>query len=126
MRAVVGRILRAAGYAVMEADNGTRALHLCENPDLHIDLIVTDVVMPEMGGREFARIMTELRPGARWLFMSGYTEYGVTHASMLTPGAAFIEKPFAMDALARKVREVLDAPTGDRSSVRPQPGHPLA
>ena len=126
VRTVVGRILRAGGYAVMEATNGAQALHICENPALGVDLIITDVVMPEMGGREFARIMAELRPTARWLFMSGYTEYGVTHASMLSPGAAFIEKPFAMDALARKVREVLDAPTAARSSAPPPPGHPSA
>ena len=109
VRTVVGRILRSAGYAVLEADNGAHALHICENPEIGVDLIITDIVMPEMGGREFARLLRDLRPTARMLFMSGYTEYGVTQNSLLAPGAAFIEKPFTMDALAKKVRDVLDA-----------------
>jgi CheY-like chemotaxis protein len=115
VRTVIGRILRTGGYAVLEAANGTEALHICENPSLGVDLIITDIVMPEMGGREFARLLAELRPAARMLFMSGYTEFGVTHNSLLAPGAAFIEKPFTMEALARKVRNVLDESNAGRA-----------
>ena len=121
VRTVVARILRAAGYAVLEANNGAQALHICENPDLGVDLIITDIVMPEMGGREFARALGDLCPGSRMLFMSGYMEFGVNHGALLAPGAAFIEKPFTMEALARKVREVLDGPRAARSSVPPRP-----
>jgi CheY-like chemotaxis protein len=108
VRTVVSRILRTGGYAVLEASNGTQALNICANPDIGVDLIITDIVMPEMGGREFARLLGDLRPAARMLFMSGYTEFGVTQNTLLAPGAAFIEKPFTMEALARKVRDVLD------------------
>jgi PAS domain S-box-containing protein len=69
VRAVVGRILRAGGYAVLEASNGAQALHICENPEIGLDLIITDVVMPEMGGRRFARLLRDRRPAARMLFM---------------------------------------------------------
>ena len=113
VRTVVSRILRSGGYAVLEASNGTQALHICANPDIGVDLIITDIVMPEMGGREFARLLGDLRPAARMLFMSGYTEFGVTHNALLAPGAAFIEKPFTMEALARKVRDVLDGSNAD-------------
>jgi CheY-like chemotaxis protein len=113
VRTVVGRILRSGGYVVIEASNGAEALRICENADLGIDLIITDVVMPEMGGREFGRLLRDLRAGARILFMSGYTELGATHAPFLAPGDAFIEKPFTMEALARRVRDVLDAPMPD-------------
>jgi CheY-like chemotaxis protein len=111
VRTVVGRILRTSGYAVLEAFNGAHALRICENADLGVDLIITDVVMPEMGGREFARLLRDLRPGARMLFMSGYAELGATLSPLRTPGDAFIEKPFTMEMLARRVREVLDAPS---------------
>jgi two-component system, cell cycle sensor histidine kinase and response regulator CckA len=110
VRTVVGRILRAGGYTVLEAPNGVEALRLCENAARGVDLIITDVVMPEMGGREFGRLLRDLRPGARMLFMSGYSELGATNTPLLAPGDAFIEKPFTVEALARKVREVLDAP----------------
>jgi PAS domain S-box-containing protein len=113
VRTVAGRILRAAGYAVLEACNGAHAMEICENPDLVVDLIITDVVMPDMGGREFARLLRQLRPRARMLFMSGYTGPGPSGGPVAAPGYAFMEKPFTMDALARKVRDVLDAPISD-------------
>jgi two-component system, cell cycle sensor histidine kinase and response regulator CckA len=116
VRTVLGRILRAAGYAVLEASNGAEAMHICENPTIGIDLIITDVVMPEMGGREFARLLHALRPTARMLFMSGYSEERLPVGGTEAP-AAFIEKPFTMDALARKVRELLD-PADDAGDPR--------
>ena len=110
VRAVAGRILRRSGYTVIEATNGAEALRICADPSIGIDAIITDMVMPELGGREFACALNEHRPGARLMFMSGYTEDAMTGQSLLEPGAAFLEKPFTPDALTRKLRGVLDAP----------------
>ena len=110
VRGVAGRILRRSGYTVLEATNGVEALHICADPAVVIDAIITDMVMPELGGREFACALNEFRPGARLIFMSGYTEDAVTRQSLLEPGAAFLEKPFTPDTLTRKLRGVLDAP----------------
>jgi CheY-like chemotaxis protein len=110
VRGVVCRILRRSGYTVLEATNGVEALRVCADPGVEIDAIITDMVMPELGGREFACALQQYRPDARLVFMSGYTEDAVTRQSLLEPGAAFIEKPFTPDALTRKLRSVLDAP----------------
>ena len=109
VRGVASRILRKSGYAVIEAFNGTEALRICEDPTISIDVIITDMVMPGLGGREFAGRLQEHRRGVRVIYMSGYTEDAVTRQSLLEPGAAFIEKPFSPDALTRKLRLVLDA-----------------
>ena len=118
VRAVAGRILRRSGYTVIEAVNGVEALRICADPAVRIDAIITDMVMPELGGREFACALNEHRPGARLIFMSGYTEDAVTRQSLLQPGAAFIEKPFTPDALTRKLRSVLDASPGTNEGSR--------
>jgi PAS domain S-box-containing protein len=109
VRGVATRILRRGGYTVIEAANGVEALARCEDPGVEIDAIITDMVMPELGGREFACQLRERRPDARIIFMSGYTEDVVTRESLIEPGAAFIEKPFTPDELTRKLRAVLDA-----------------
>ncbi|HEY8166280.1 MAG TPA: response regulator, partial [Gemmatimonadaceae bacterium] len=110
VRTVASRILRRAGYNVREAANGAEALKICEEDGEDVDLIVTDLVMPEMGGAELALRLRRTRPDARILFTSGYTQDAVVRQKFLEQGAAFIEKPFTPDALARKTREVLDAP----------------
>jgi signal transduction histidine kinase len=110
VRGVATRILRKTGYTVLEAINGTEALRICADPSIAIDVIITDMVMPELGGREFAAKLQEHRRDVRVIFMSGYTEDAVTRQSLLEPGAAFIEKPFAPHELTRKLRLVLDAP----------------
>jgi CheY-like chemotaxis protein len=110
VRTVASRILRRAGYNVREAANGAEALKICEEDGEDVDLIVTDLVMPEMGGAELALRLRRRRPDARILFTSGYTQDAVVRQKFLEQGAAFIEKPFTPDALARKTREVLDAP----------------
>ncbi|MCK9460057.1 MAG: response regulator [Proteobacteria bacterium] len=108
VRRLTERILRAAGYRVLAASNGGEALLLCEKHGDAIDLLLTDVVMPQMGGRElFARLAT-ISPGLRVLFTSGYTDDTIVHHGLLAPGTRFIGKPFNAAALARKVREVLD------------------
>jgi two-component system cell cycle sensor histidine kinase/response regulator CckA len=110
VRAVAGRILRRNGYTVVEASNGIDALRECEERGTEVDLIVTDIVMPEMGGFELAKRIRLARPGARILFTSGYTEAAVLRRSFVEPGEAFLEKPFTPARLAQRAREVLDGP----------------
>jgi two-component system cell cycle sensor histidine kinase/response regulator CckA len=110
VRTVAGRILRRAGYTVLEAKNGIEALRECEERGTEVDLIVTDIVMPEMGGFELAKRIRRARPGARILFTSGYTEDAVLRRSFVDPGEAFLEKPFTPARLAQRAREVLDGP----------------
>ena len=75
-----------------------------------VHLLLTDVVMPEMGGPEVASRLSTLRPGIKVLYMSGYTNYAVFHRGILDAGVAFLQKPFSPDELARRVRELLDEP----------------
>ena len=108
VRVLVGRILKARGYTVLEARNGRDGLKLCETHPGKIDLLLTDVVMPVLGGRELAEAALKLRPGLKVMFMSGHTQdvmlkEGVQH------GAAFLHKPFTPLQLAQKVRETLDS-----------------
>ncbi len=107
VRTLVRQILEASGYAVLEARNGREALALCDSHKGPIDLLMTDVVMPEGGGRGLAEGILKLRPGVKVLFMSGHTEDGVLKEGV-RKGAAFLQKPFAPAGLARKVRETLD------------------
>jgi two-component system, cell cycle sensor histidine kinase and response regulator CckA len=109
VRAVARRILEKQGYAVIEAPNGREALLVAGSYAGRIDLVLTDMVMPEMSGRDFVRQFAGERPGVRALFMSGYTEEAVYRQSVLEPGAFFLEKPFTVDGLLGKVREVLGA-----------------
>ncbi len=107
VRQVASRILRRNGYRVLEADNGAEALKVCEGEEDAVDLIVTDLVMPEMGGSELAERIRENQPDARILFTSGYTEDAVVRQSLLHAGEAFLEKPFTPAKLANKARELL-------------------
>jgi CheY-like chemotaxis protein len=113
VRNVAARVLKRAGFAVLEAANGQDALELYKMTDACADLIVTDVVMPEMNGPEMAGHILRINPSAKILFMSGYTEDRVLRENLLAPGAAFLEKPFSPDALIRKTREILE---GQKSS----------
>jgi len=110
VRALVRSTLQAHGYTVQEAPHGKHAIQVCEQHAAPIHLLVTDVVMPEMGGREVAERLKPSRPNMKVLFMSGYTDKAIVHHGELDPGTAFLQKPFTPDALARKVREVLDTP----------------
>jgi DNA-binding NtrC family response regulator len=89
--------------------HSTDALSLCEKHQGRIHLMITDVVMPGIGGRELAERLTHLRPELKVLYMSGYTENAIVHHGVLDEGTAFLQKPFMPDILARKVRDVLDA-----------------
>ncbi len=109
VRQVASRILRRSGYTVVEACNGNEALRQFGERGREFDLIITDIVMPEMGGLELAQRIREWAPTARILFTSGYTEDAVLRRSFLEPGAEFIEKPFTPARLAERARQVLDS-----------------
>jgi CheY-like chemotaxis protein len=109
VRRMAVRALAARGYRVLEAGDATQALTL-EPQWGPIDLLVTDVVMPGLGGRELAAALKSRRPGLRLLYISGYTDDEVTRRGLLDAGAPFLEKPFEAEGLARRVRDVLDAP----------------
>lgn len=110
VRAVILRTLREQGYKVLEARHGLEALHLGTQPLEKIHLLLTDVVMPQVSGREVAENLTRIHPELRVLYMSGYTDDAVVRHGVLADGAIFLQKPFTPDVLASKVREVLDAP----------------
>jgi CheY-like chemotaxis protein len=104
------RILRAVGFRVLTASNGPEAIELCAELTDVIHLLLTDVVMPGMNGPELASRLRTARPGLKILFMSGYADKAISHHGVLDTGSHFISKPFTVDELRRKVREVLDGP----------------
>jgi two-component system, cell cycle sensor histidine kinase and response regulator CckA len=112
VRAVAKAILSKAGYRVIEAASGALALEACERFGATIDLLLTDVVMPHMNGRELAERVSALRPTIKVIFMSGYTDDAIVHHGVLNAGMAFVQKPLTVDLLLGKLREVLDAPAG--------------
>jgi PAS domain S-box-containing protein len=109
VRAMACRGLRDHGYTVLEARNGVEAIALVHDKLATIDLVVSDVVMPELGGRELAARLALLDPALPVLYMSGYTGEDVVQRGLMDPGAPFQPKPFTPDGLARTVRELLDS-----------------
>jgi CheY-like chemotaxis protein len=108
VRELAALILGELGYSVKTAVNGIDALrHLQDLGANPFDLLVTDVVMPQMGGRELADRLQETRPGTKVLYISGYTEDAIGTAGILDAGTAFLQKPFTTVALSRKVAEVM-------------------
>ncbi len=107
--ALTARVLELHGYAVLRARTPGEAVRIAAEHPGEIHLLMTDVVMPEMNGRELAELLGTRHPKMRRLFMSGYSADVIAHRGVLPQGVHFIQKPFSQDALTRKVREVLDA-----------------
>jgi two-component system cell cycle sensor histidine kinase/response regulator CckA len=108
VRELAAEVLRGNGYQLLEASTPSVALEICNRHSGPIELLLTDVVMPEMNGGEMARLVQELRPNIRVLFMSGYTDNVVLQNGQLRKGLAFLQKPFTPTTLGKKVREILD------------------
>jgi two-component system, cell cycle sensor histidine kinase and response regulator CckA len=115
VRAVAVESLNRYGYHVLEATDGESALKLIRDDTRPIHLLLTDVIMPRMGGNQLAERFRALSPVTKVLFMSGYTDESVSRYGVLKPGLALLHKPFSPEALARKVREVLDKTEGGGS-----------
>jgi PAS domain S-box-containing protein len=109
VRDLARRLLSQQGYSILEAADGREALRIaqeCAAQKIH--LLLTDVVMPKMGGKELAEQIKPLRPDIKVLYTSGYTDDAIVHHGVLDPGTQFLQKPFSLKTLSRKVREVLD------------------
>jgi CheY-like chemotaxis protein len=111
VRSVTRDILVASGYTVLEARNGPDAIQIAQAASGPIDLLVTDVVMPQLSGWELAKRLEESRPGLKVLYMSGHTDDALVRHGIFAAHVAFLSKPFRPEVLAQKVREVLDAPS---------------
>ena len=111
VRQMVREILVQYGYFVLEARSGGEAVDLCSRREGTIHLMLTDVVMPGMNGLELSKRLAPMQPGMKVLFMSGYTANAIAHQGILEAGIAFVQKPFSMESLAYKVREVLSSGT---------------
>ena len=109
VRAVARHVLERHGYNVLEAPSAEAALDLARRYSGDIHVLLTDVVMPGLSGPDLARQLVVLRPAVRVIYMSGYTDDAITRHGVLEPGLAYVQKPFTPEAIARKVREVLDA-----------------
>jgi len=110
VRNLTRRLLEARGYRVLVAASGAEALEVAAPSTERIDLLVTDVIMPRMSGREVALLLGPAQPHMKVLFVSGYPDESIVHHGVLDPGVAFLQKPFTAQTLAQKVRAVLDAP----------------
>ncbi len=109
VRELIAESLRSAGYTVLTAGNGKKGLEVAQEHPHSIDLLVADVIMPDMNGRKLSERLQALRPGLRTVFISGYTSNVIAHHGVLDEGVDFLEKPFTRQALLARVRSVLGA-----------------
>ena len=109
LRELVCEFLRSLGYNVLAANSGQSALSVASLHDRLIDVLVTDVVMPKMSGRQLSQMLANTRPGLKTIYMSGYTDDAVVRHGIREAAVAFLQKPFSLSTLARKVREVIGA-----------------
>jgi PAS domain S-box-containing protein len=109
VRTLIKQLLQRQGYVVIETRHGVEAMLECERHPSPIHLLLTDVVLTQMNGRELAQKLLPMRPEMKVLFMSGYSEEAIAHHGVLNPGTEFLQKPFTTETLIRKVREMLDA-----------------
>ena len=107
-REMIAELLAAEGYRVLSAADGNEARELVRRSPERIDLLLTDVVMPRMGGNDLARALAIDQPKMRVLYMSGYTSDVITHHGVLDEGVSFLQKPFAPARLSERVRQILD------------------
>ncbi|MGA7512329.1 MAG: response regulator, partial [Candidatus Sulfotelmatobacter sp.] len=110
LRALTSSVLAHCGYKVLSAAGTEEGLALCRENHREIHLLVTDVIMPGMNGRQLAEQVKKLSPSTKVLYVSGYTSNAIVHYGVLDPGLSFLPKPFSLAALVAKVREVLDGP----------------
>ena len=109
VRDLAQRILQLRGYKVLAAQHAGDAIQMASAADQQIDLIITDVVMPGMNGRQLVEALHARTPGVRVLYMSGYTDDDIVRRGLLTSNVSFLQKPFTAKSLGRRVRSVLDA-----------------
>jgi DNA-binding NtrC family response regulator len=110
VRELARDVLEAHGYLVLEAHDPDEARRLFDVHRDSISLLLTDVVMPQTSGRDLADALCSRRPEMKLLYMSGYTDQAIVHHGVLDEGVAYLGKPFTIESLTRKVRDVLDAP----------------
>jgi two-component system, cell cycle sensor histidine kinase and response regulator CckA len=108
LRALIKEFLKDSGYAVLEASEGHEAIRIAGDFAGPIHLLLTDVVMPGLGGQQLAEQLTRIRPATKVLYMSGYPNDGIAHSGILAVGVVLLEKPFTREILSRRVRQVLD------------------
>jgi len=108
VRATTVMILEDFDYHVLEAGNGEEAIEIFKEKGDSIDMLITDVVMPGINGKELAKRLLKIRPELKILYVSGYTDNVIAHHGVLESGANFLQKPFTMNSLNQKVREILD------------------
>jgi two-component system, cell cycle sensor histidine kinase and response regulator CckA len=116
LREISSKLLKSMGYKVIAAASGTDAIRIAGEFTQPIDLLMTDVVMPGMNGRELAEVLAASHPQMKVLYVSGHTDDVMVHYAILKPGVAFLQKPFTRDGLAKKVQEVL----GDSGGITDQ------
>ena len=109
VRSLTKEVLEKYGYTVLEASNGEEALKIADRHEGPLDLLLSDVVMPRMGGPELAQELLARRPAVKVLYMSGYTDHPMVRRGVVNAGVAFLQKPFTPTALVSRIREILES-----------------